>query len=134
MQIVGLFQYRITFLGIFAQSEAKVLTSPGFPGDYPPNLQEKYPLVVSEGKTMQISFTDFELEGSCSGNCTFDYVMITEDNHGDGDEDDIDLLMPRTCSNNIPPYITSKSNKAVVHFITDDEVELKGWRLLYSEV
>jgi hypothetical protein len=96
-----------------------------------------YEIAVAEGKLMEIEFTEFELESSCMGQCKYDYVMVVdaEDDDGDGvGDDEDDILLPKTCSNKIPAPFTSKSNKVQVHFKTDETVQKKGWRLVYTEL
>ena len=91
-----------------------------------------YDIEVSEGKTMEIKFTDFDLEQECPMNtqCIWDFVMV----HDGGDNDGDDILLPKTCNDNVPAPFTSKSNKVQVHFKTDQSVQKKGWRLVYTEL
>ena len=67
--------------------------------EYPSNFHKMYEIEVAEGKLMEIMFTDFELESSCSGQCIYDYVMVVdaEDDDGDGvGDDEDDILLPKT--------------------------------------
>ena len=99
-----------------------------------------YDIEVSEGKLMEIEFTDFDLEEPyhCTiydnYRCTFDFVMVHDgedaDGHGVGD----DILLPKTCNNTVPAPFRSKSNKVQVHFKTDRAIQKKGWRLVYTEL
>jgi hypothetical protein len=123
------FIYNI-LVGILSQTTPQVLTSPGYPSNYPPFFFNIYNLTVSEGKVMQINFTDFKLDVECwyAGlyGDWYDHVKIVDANG--------DILLPNTCSDNMPAPMISKSNKVEVHFQTDGLLEDRGWRLIYSEL
>ena len=93
-----------------------VLTSFNFPELYLVNIDQVQKILVPEGNTVWIRFTDFDCEED------FDTVTIT-DNDGtrlgffDGLDDDW------------RKEIVSKTDKVEVLFHTDDSNCKKGWRL-----
>ena len=100
-----------------------------------------YDIEVSEGKIMEIKFTDFDLEREChrdhcpmNNQCKWDLVMVHDGKDDDGDGVGDDILLPKTCNDNVPVSFTSKSYKVQVHFKTDKSVQKKGWRLVFTEI
>jgi len=112
-----------------AMLEGTIITSPGYPAHYLPNVTEEYVFEVRAGKRIQVEFTDFILEDKCGGECAFDWVKVMDD--GDGPDH---ILLDKTCSADKPKVFTSKSNKIKVFFQTDSSLEEKGWAMNCKEV
>ena len=104
-----------------------IITSPGYPSGYLPDVFESYTVDVPAGKRIKVEFTDFHLEDKCNGECVFDWVRVM---NGVAE----DVLMEKTCSSDKPAVFTSKSNKITIYFKADSSVEEKGWALNWMEV
>ena len=103
-----------------------LIVSPNYPNSNYPDSQDKdYPIRVTEGKIIEILFTDFELEAE--DNCAYDWVMVVDD---DGTE-----LLPKTCGTNKPAeLLRSKTHLATIKFHSDTSETKKGFRAEWKEV
>jgi len=101
-----------------------VVKSENYPSKYTNKLDKTYPVEVASGKRIKINFDDFEIESHRS--CAYDYVMIKD---GDGS-----TVLPKTCGNNKPADVTSRTNKINVIFHTDYSETRKGFKLTWTEV
>merc|ERR1712034_197285 len=112
-------------------ASAGVLESEGY-GDkvYPNNFEKIYKISVSEGKIMEIRFTDFDVEWwgwKWSGwDKCYDFVMVHDGEDDNGDGVGADIILPKTCGHDVPAPFKSKSNKVQVHFKTDESFHYKG--------
>ncbi|XP_068201536.1 cubilin-like [Palaemon carinicauda] len=95
-------------------------------GTYNNNEHCVWEIQVPEGKVINFTWEDFDLEGY-SPDCPYDYVDISEYATGD-------TLTGRLCGSNIPPPIVSHSNFAVVTFISDTIVTLQGFTLKFEAI
>merc|ERR1719175_279821 len=93
-----------------------VLTSPGYPGNYPSSHDSTQTIQVAPGKGVKLHFTHADLESK------YDYVHIVDDDGHDH-------------------YLHSVPDDMVIHreyvdvvFHTDGSVQRYGWRLEWSEV
>ena len=102
-------------------SKFGVLTSPDYPQNYPSHHDSEQEIRVSEGNTISIHFTDFNIERQ------YDWVEIID---GNGI-----ILMTMQSGNSWggPEYIVSKTNRALVKFHTDGDTQRTGWRLEWTE-
>ena len=100
-----------------------VVTSPNYPNSYPSNLNHTNIIKVDEGLLVTLQFEDFTLghyndDFTCNG----DHLTITD---GDGT-----IMMDAICGFETPPnMITSRSNTVEIQFVTDSNVNWRGWRL-----
>ena len=101
-----------------------LITSPGYPSNYPDNQDKTYPIQVAAGQVIEILFTDFNLEPHAS--CEYDHVTVLD---GDGS-----TLLAKTCGTNKPGKITSKTNVANIKFKSDTSVNNKGFRAEWKAV
>jgi len=101
-----------------------VVKSENYPSKYSNKLDKTYPVEVASGKRIKISFDDFEIESH--RRCAYDYVMIQD---GDGS-----TVLPKTCGNNKPADVTSRTNKINVIFHTDYSETRRGFKLTWTEV
>ena len=101
-----------------------LVTSPGYPSNYPDNQDKTFPIKVTAGQVIEILFTDFNLEPHAS--CEYDYVTVLD---GDGS-----TLLAKTCGTNKPGKITSKTNVANIKFKSDTSVNNKGFRAEWKAV
>lgn len=61
--------------GGFYSTASGTLTSPGYPDDYPHNTDCLWNIQVQRGRTVVLTFYDFDIEGHT--NCTYDYVAVS---------------------------------------------------------
>ena len=52
------------------------LMSKNYPENYPHNTECEWQLTVKEGRSVVLTFLDFDVEGS-TGRCPFDYVAVS---------------------------------------------------------
>merc|ERR1719447_1046482 len=101
-----------------------VVTSPGFPGKYPSNLNTRETIQVEEGLVVYLHFDAFEIQGG--DDCPYDYPTIMD---SDGT-----TLMEKTCGTNQPKYVLSTSNIVKLEFVTDSRTAYSGWNVSWSAV
>lgn len=97
------------------RSSSGLVSSPGWPFQYPSKLNCSWNIRARPGDTITISFLDFSLQSS--QRCSSDYLLI------DG---------LRLCGSSRPAPYTSTSNQVSIHFHSDGAVSAKGFRLEYS--
>ncbi|XP_002730804.1 cubilin-like [Saccoglossus kowalevskii] len=98
-----------------------IFTSPNYPENYDDNMDCYYFISVSEGKTIQIQFNEFNLEDVCC-----DKVDIY-----DGDTMSAALLGSYK-GTSVPPIITSSSSDIIVHLTSDHSKTNKGFDAIYT--
>lgn len=97
-----------------------VITSPGWPFQYPTRLNCSWNIRARPGDAITVSFQDFDLQGS--HRCSSDWMSISSYRSLDG---------LRVCGSSLPPpYITSQDH-VWIHFHSDDSLTGKGFRLSY---
>jgi len=94
-----------------------VVVSPNYPQEYSNNLDEVVKIATEVGKVLVLEFTTFDIEPM--DDCIFDSLTII----------DVDgtTLMEKSCGNDLPPQITSRTNQVQLEFITDSSVTGRGW-------
>eukprot|EP00794_Sanderia_malayensis_P004760 gene4760-5385_t len=104
-----------------------VISSPNFPRHYPLNTTVVWLISVRPTNTIQVNFTNFNLEKNKK--CIYDYVFIEEKLMEGG------AITRKYCGHRLPPNFTSVSNKIRVVFMSDSlsNVEL-GFRANWKEV
>ncbi|XP_028621888.1 low-density lipoprotein receptor-related protein 12 isoform X1 [Grammomys surdaster] len=97
-----------------------IITSPGWPSDYPAKINCSWLIRANPGEIITISFQDFDIQGS--GRCTLDWLTI---------ETYKNIESYRACGSTIPPPYISSQDHVWIRFHSDDSVSRKGFRLAY---
>ncbi|XP_063780376.1 low-density lipoprotein receptor-related protein 12 [Pseudophryne corroboree] len=98
-----------------------IITSPGWPEDYPPRINCSWYIHANPGEIITISFQEFDLQGSAT--CSFDWLSIGPSQSSDG---------VRACGSTIPAPYTSLQDHVWIKFHADDRISRKGFRLSYN--
>ncbi|KAM9307511.1 low-density lipoprotein receptor-related protein 12 [Gastrophryne carolinensis] len=104
------------------RKQSGVITSPGWPLEYPSRVNCSWCIHANPGEIITISFQDFDLQGSPT-TCSSDWLSIGPSPNTDG---------PRACGSAIPAPYTSVQDRVWIKFHADDHVSRKGFRLSYS--
>lgn len=111
--------------GIVSGNRGSV-TSPNYPEHYASNTICAWKIMVNRGSTIQIIFTDVDLEASQSSSCNFDYIEIF-----DG-ADISSKSLGRYCSpDNHPLNLESTSNIMFIRMKTDNSENGRGFSIRY---
>ncbi|XP_063113835.1 low-density lipoprotein receptor-related protein 12 isoform X3 [Cavia porcellus] len=97
-----------------------IITSPGWPSEYPARLNCSWLIKANPGEIITISFQDFDVQGS--RRCSLDWLTI---------ETFQNVESYRACGSTIPPPYISSQDHVWVRFHSDDSVSRKGFRLAY---
>ncbi|XP_078391727.1 cubilin [Cetorhinus maximus] len=100
-----------------------VISSPGYPGNYPPNRDCYWTISVSPNLVITFSFG--HLHFGHHPNCSFDYLEIRD---GLLDKDPI---LQKYCSSNNPPPLQTSGPSARIHFHSDKNVSDRGFQITY---
>uniref|UniRef100_A0A182INM1 Uncharacterized protein n=1 Tax=Anopheles atroparvus TaxID=41427 RepID=A0A182INM1_ANOAO len=103
-----------------------IISSPGTPGNYPPNRDCKWFLEAPQGRRLQFTFFTMKIEAH--ENCNYDFLQIT-----DGLEDEGPLLA-KYCNTSHPEPLITPSNKATVYFHSDENGNDAGFQISYAVV
>ncbi|KAI7798420.1 low-density lipoprotein receptor-related protein 12 [Triplophysa rosa] len=102
------------------RASSGVITSPGWPFEYPSHINCSWNIRANPGEIITISFQDFEIQSS--HRCGLDWISIGTYKNLDG---------YRACGSSIPaPYISSQDH-VWIKFHSDDSMTGKGFRLSY---
>nr|XP_005306049.1 low-density lipoprotein receptor-related protein 12 isoform X2 [Chrysemys picta bellii] len=97
-----------------------VITSPGWPFEYPAKINCSWYIHANPGEIITISFQDFDVQGS--RRCSSDWLTIGTYKNVEG---------YRACGSSIPsPYISSQDH-VWIRFHSDDTISRKGFRLAF---
>ncbi|XP_043521392.1 uncharacterized protein LOC122534628 isoform X1 [Frieseomelitta varia] len=101
--------------------------SPNYPENYP-NLTECVKVLeAKEGMLLKLDFRDeFKLEESAD--CRYDFLEVRDGQHGYSN------LLGNFCGTNFPPEITSKTRYLWLRFHSDDSIEGKGFKAVWSMI
>ncbi|GAA6231029.1 low-density lipoprotein receptor-related protein 12 isoform X2 [Lates japonicus] len=102
------------------RASSGIITSPGWPFQYPSRLNCSWNIRARPGDTITISFQDFDLQGS--HRCSSDWMSISSYRSLDG---------LRVCGSSLPPPYISAQDHVWIHFHSDDSQTGKGFRLSY---
>ncbi|CAG5108312.1 Similar to NETO2: Neuropilin and tolloid-like protein 2 (Homo sapiens) [Cotesia congregata] len=89
---------------------------------------------TDKGMLIKLDFRDyFELEAPMPTNdkeleCAFDYLEVRDGYYG------FSTPVGNYCDKNFPPEITSRSRYLWLHFHSDDTIEYKGFKAIWSQV
>jgi hypothetical protein len=97
--------------------------SPNYPALYNNDEDVTFPIEVTEGSSIELTFLDFDLEEAV--NCVYDYVRILDT---DGRQ------LKQVCGTTIPAVIESSGNKMWVVFHSDVSVTKKGFQASWKSV
>ncbi|KAE8599448.1 hypothetical protein XENTR_v10017189 [Xenopus tropicalis] len=102
------------------RDKSGIITSPGWPADYPARINCSWYIRASPGEKITIRFQEFDLQGSST--CSFDWVTIGPSQNYDG---------ARACGSTIPAPYTSLQDHVWIKFHSDEHVSRKGFCLSY---
>ncbi|XP_066603013.1 uncharacterized protein Neto isoform X4 [Prorops nasuta] len=101
--------------------------SPNYPDNYPNQTDCVKVLRADEGMLVKLDFRDeFKLEDSPE--CRFDYLEVRDGQYGYSNK------LGAFCGTNFPPEITSKTRYLWLRFHSDDNIEGKGFKAVWSMV
>ncbi|KAJ8276925.1 hypothetical protein GJAV_G00069430 [Gymnothorax javanicus] len=116
--------YNFSNCGGLQTGEGGVISSPGFPSNYPSLSRCAWLLEAPEGHTITLTFTFFQVEAHSQ--CSWDSVTIM--NGGSPGSP----LIGQYCGSNSPGTIQSGSNKLAVVFLADHIVSGGGFLATWS--
>ncbi|XP_071849867.1 uncharacterized protein [Apostichopus japonicus] len=107
-------------------------TSPEYPNLYPSNLNCTWHLQAAEGKVIELTFDDVQLEEDTSGQC-YDSITIADPTPGS------DFHSATFCDNGPgwpvhPIRFLSTTNQLTIHMQTDNTIGATGFSARYSQV
>ncbi|XP_056155801.1 cubilin [Lampris incognitus] len=101
---------------------------PNLDGKYEPKMDCLWTVEMPVNKAINLSFTFFDLEGSSTGSCRYDYVKIY-------DGDNVNSPLAGTfCGNVVPASFMSAGNFLTVRFLSDSSVQRRGFNATYRAV
>ncbi|XP_071439306.1 uncharacterized protein uif isoform X2 [Hetaerina americana] len=106
-----------------ATPQAQLLTSPGYPQNYPGGLECLYIITAQVGRIMTLEVEDLDLEEKR------DYILIR---NGDSPKDQPIAELTGTAKNN-PKLIMSTGNKLYLYFKTSLGDSRRGFSIKYSQ-
>ncbi|XP_034244978.1 cubilin [Thrips palmi] len=106
------------------------ITSPGYPGHYPPSTRCEWRLVVSPTATMTLSFKDLHVYGN--SRLCMDNVTVTS--MAKGGFNDTDVILGSFCGIAPPANVTSLGNEVKVVFQSGPRglLQYRGFSLQFS--
>lgn len=123
-------------------AERGEIHSPGFDGEYPPDIACEYKIKVSQNSRIKITFLSFRLEAS--SDCSADHLTVSLKTETtklfflieivqiySGHSTDSPLI-GRYCGYNIPAPFISDSNELLIVFQTDWAIGYAGFHLRYE--
>eukprot|EP00118_Oscarella_pearsei_P025139 m.307596 g.307596 ORF g.307596 m.307596 type:complete len:274 (+) comp42503_c0_seq1:53-874(+) len=103
------------------------IQSPGFPENYPPNLQCCWHFHLAPGQRVKFRFSEFELEKRNRGECMSDYVEVSTIPRRKKWSD-----RERHCGTEMPRLKTVHAKEVRVKFVSDIDKTFKGFALNIS--
>ncbi|XP_045883577.1 low-density lipoprotein receptor-related protein 12 isoform X2 [Meles meles] len=97
-----------------------IITSPGWPAEYPARINCSWFIRANPGEIITISFQDFDIQGS--RRCSLDWLTI---------ETYKNIESYRACGSTVPPPYISSQDHVWIRFHSDDSISRKGFRLAY---
>ncbi|KAK2547668.1 CUB and peptidase domain-containing protein 1 [Acropora cervicornis] len=101
-------------------AQNNILRSPGYPSNYPNNINCVFQVLIPKNEELVVSFNDFSLENNT--NCAYDYLRIT-----DGYSNTIGTY----CGNQTGKSVRVVGTVAVLIFHTDVSVQRSGFELSF---
>ena len=106
--------------GILNQENGEI-TSPGYPNQYPLNLDCIWVILAPSNQVIQVEFRSFQLERQ--SRCLYDYLEVR-----DGDRSDMPLL-GKFCGDVVPSSVKSSQNAMYIKFHSDGLTPKRGFQL-----
>ncbi|MBN3320802.1 CSMD1 protein, partial [Atractosteus spatula] len=97
-----------------------VILSPGFPGNYPGNLDCTWKILLPVGYGAHIQFVHFSTEDN------HDFLEIRNGPHHTSS------LIGQFSGNQLPPALLSTTHETVIHFYSDHSENRQGFKLSYQ--
>ncbi|XP_013175197.1 PREDICTED: cubilin-like [Papilio xuthus] len=124
--------FRMTYESICHKQlygDSGIIQSPGYPFSYPENKVCEYIINTSPGKSIQLTFQDFNIENNSYSDCIYDNVEIR-------DGPDINsTLLGRFCGSELlPPVQTSTFNIMYIRFRSDMSITGAGFYANYTTI
>ncbi|XP_053980364.1 uncharacterized protein LOC128877245 [Hylaeus volcanicus] len=105
----------------------KEFYSPNYPDNYPNLTECVRVLEADKDMLLKLDFRDeFKLEDSAD--CRYDFLEVRDGQHGYSN------LLGNYCGTNFPPEITSKTRYLWLRFHSDDSIEGKGFKAVWSMI
>ncbi|KAJ8019615.1 Tolloid-like protein 1 [Holothuria leucospilota] len=137
--------------GVTYMNESSVITSPNYPNEYGNDEACHNWIEAPLGKTIQLTFTDFEIEVAHSELfpnyvafdwsewegaettpqpkiCNFDFLEVYD---GENSASDL-ILMSELCGKTPPPPLLTTGNKMYIYFESDSFFTYRGYRATYQ--
>ncbi|KAG2458577.1 CUBN protein, partial [Polypterus senegalus] len=105
-------------------------------GKYEINLDCLWSIMVQPNKLVNLSFTQFDLEGTSGGNCQYDYLKLSSAlsfQIYDGDSEQFPLV-GTFCGSEVPATFVSSSNFLTARFISDGSIVKSGFIATYAAI
>jgi len=99
------------------------ITDGSFANDYANGCSCKWQIIAPEGKRITFEFVEFDTQP----NTDFVYLF-------DGESTIPGNIIAKFSGTHTPPEVTSRTNKALIWFVTDSTVTGEGWKLFYRIV
>lgn len=101
--------------------------SPGYPGKYPGKIKCVRVIQAPPGMLIKLDFRDyFEIERS--DDCKHDYLEVRDGQHGYSNR------LGKFCGKKFPEEITSKTRYLWLSFVSDESIEYRGFRAIWTTV
>jgi cubilin len=110
--------------GLLTQSKGAI-TSPNYPESYSHNAQCEWRISVNEGSSIEIIFSDLDLESHAE--CKYDYLEIF-----DGVDTNAKSFGKLCSSEHHPMHLETSSNHALIRMNTDESHSGRGFHIKYS--
>ncbi|KAG8435767.1 hypothetical protein GDO86_013636, partial [Hymenochirus boettgeri] len=103
--------------------ESGMISSPGFPQPYPPDLHCNYSIRLEEGLQISLSFQGvFEIDDHPQARCPYDTLKVFAG----------DMMLGSFCGRRSPGIVLTRSHSVDIAFHTDDSGDSRGWSLSYT--
>ncbi|XP_041372182.1 cubilin-like [Gigantopelta aegis] len=99
------------------------ITSPGYPGNYPRNMNCDILIMAPSGSTLALYFTQFYIERH--SRCRYDYLRVYNGTSANG------TMLVQLCGPDIPDTVYIPSNTAYLKFKTDASVNHRGYDISF---
>ncbi|XP_050535178.1 cubilin [Daktulosphaira vitifoliae] len=100
-----------------------ILSSPGSPGNYPPNRDCYWTLNAPPGKIIQFQFFSLRIENH--ENCKYDFLTIRDGMNKNSP------IIEKLCNTSIPPPLLTSGSHAHIHFHSDSDSQDLGFQITY---
>ncbi|XP_074049030.1 cubilin [Macrotis lagotis] len=110
-----------------------VITSPNYPGTYPPNLNCSWHVLVPSGFTIAVSFEQpFDVRNGDPSCSLGDYLVIKNGPDSSSPAVEAGGGNGRFCGHNAFSTLSTMDNQMFVHFVSDNSDEGQGFKIKYK--